>query len=592
MLSLLLYHFKPGTPLQPSAGPACDQCRRKKARCDRQQPCQSCKRGSNKCSYDAIPKARGRRHRLRSRTEISDISAPITTSEVMVSGNDAPVPTINAALEVLSDVPTTTEPPGFSDRTDLISVLAIDPEGISEYSTLQGFDEEDTSSNSTSPIFSQRDSTVESYLSEDISALPYPRLDGSDSIVWASSGGAANFIQSSMFMLPRSTFLPYVHVFFERLYPVFPIIDKDWLLTLLQSDEHQEEPLSAGLYSFLAALSAAVIVQLNAADSTFDDSENASRSTLNFRSTFSAQFYMAQCIQARKQRGFIEECDEWTVLTSFFLFAYHGNLDQSRSAWYYLREAIGFIQTLGMDERNTYTGLDTETAERRRPALGPTIDLPRVLESQNPKLAYGFVTLAKVFAAVDEPFMTAWKDQSPSGTVGAPKQASQSIARFLRHSEVEGVLCEVEETQRLDILITHYWLRLLHCQLQIEHSPESISIYDASNAHCILDISWSVLQIISTASTACLESHGIGMEQKVSDVATCLCDILAGLSADEFSTHFCLAPDLLHSFMVFLAGFRNHESQYLGPLAQKATTVLAARLHPSSSGSIVFRERE
>jgi hypothetical protein len=33
--------------------------------------------------------------------------------------------------------------------------------------------------------------------------------------------------------------------------------------------------------------------------------------------------------------------------------------------------------------------------------------------------------------------------------------------------------------------------------------------------------------------------------------------------------------------MVFLAGFRNHESQYLRPLVQKATTVLATRLHPS-----------
>jgi hypothetical protein len=70
-------------------------------------------------------------------------------------------------------------------------------------------------------------------------------------------------------------------------------------------------------------------------------------------------------MQARQQRGFIEEPDEWTVLTSFFLFAYHGNLNQSQLAWYYLREAIGFIEALGLDEKNTYTGLDMETAQRR-----------------------------------------------------------------------------------------------------------------------------------------------------------------------------------------------------------------------------------
>lgn len=32
--------------------------------------------------------------------------------------------------------------------------------------------------------------------------------------------------------------------------------------------------------------------------------------------------------------------------------------------------------------------------------------------------------------------------------------------------------------------------------------------------------------------------------------------------------------------MAFLTGFRNHESQYLGPLARKATIALAARVHP------------
>jgi hypothetical protein len=154
---------------------------------------------------------------------------------------------------------------------------------------------------------------------------------------------------------------------------VFPVIDKECLLTLLQSDEHRDQPLPAGLYSFLAALSAAVIMQLNIADlgnlevqsSAFDDIDYSPLPSLNFRPAFSAQFFVSQCMQARQQRGFIEEPDEWTVLTSFFLFAYHGNLNQSQLAWYYLREAIGFIEALGLDEKNTYTGLDMETAQRR-----------------------------------------------------------------------------------------------------------------------------------------------------------------------------------------------------------------------------------
>lgn len=64
-------------------------------------------------------------------------------------------------------------------------------------------------------------------------------------------------------------------------------------------------------------------------------------------------------------------------------------------------------------------------------------------------------------------------------------------------------------------------------------------------------------------------------------MASCLCDILAGLDTDQPSTEFS-APDVLNNFMVFLAGFRNHESRYLQPLIQKTTTVLGARIHPSS----------
>ncbi|KAH7187806.1 hypothetical protein DER44DRAFT_680262, partial [Fusarium oxysporum] len=45
------------------------------------------------------------------------------------------------------------------------------------------------------------------------------------------------------------------------LYPVFPIINKECLLTLLQLGKYPRY-----LYLFLAALSAAVIVQLNVVD--------------------------------------------------------------------------------------------------------------------------------------------------------------------------------------------------------------------------------------------------------------------------------------------------------------------------------------
>lgn len=120
------------------------------------------------------------------------------------------------------------------------------------------------------------------------------------------------------------------------------------------------------------------------------------------------------------------------------------------------------------------------------------------------------MTLARVFAAVDGSLITAWKDQQPSGTVTS-QNLNPSIASYLRRNDVEGVTSDIEETQRLDILITHFWLRVLVCQLQIGHTPQAISTAQRSTINCVLDTSRNLLQIILSATPQCLESHGIGM---------------------------------------------------------------------------------
>lgn len=374
MFSVRLYSSKPGTPLQRAPGPACDQCRRSKAKCNRQRPCLTCARRHITCCYDAIPKARGRRVRNRPRTESSDSrAASMSTSDIMLWGADASLSTTDAALENLGRASTSPQPQPLTDELHLVPAQIMDPEYINECSTSPGSAEADTSCDATSPISLQRLLAVDSCLGEDAPTPEHLQFDSSDSGVWTSSNGVEPSLQPPLVMLPRSIFLPYVHIFFQRLYPVFPVIDKKSLLNLLQPDEHKEQPLPTGLYSFLAALSAAVIVQLNFADldnleaqsSIFDCVANGPRPSPDPRPAFSAEFFISQCMQARQQRDFIEDPDEWTVLTSFFLFAYHGNLSQSQSAWYYLREAIGFIEALGLDDASTYTSLDLETTQRR-----------------------------------------------------------------------------------------------------------------------------------------------------------------------------------------------------------------------------------
>ncbi|PNY29703.1 sucrose utilization protein SUC1, partial [Tolypocladium capitatum] len=292
----------------------------------------------------------------------------------------------------------------------------------------------------------------------------------------------------------------------------------------------------------------------------------------------------------------------------------YGNLDQSRSAWYYLREAIGLAQSLGVDDASSYVGLDAETQQRRRRLfwllfiterayalqhrrqviLRPSMELPKVFESQDPKLIYGFVTLTKVFKTIDNEFISAWR-QPPAGGARGSGQPCESMTKLLNQEDVIGSLSlsEIDETQRLDVLVTQQWLRVLVCQMQVRQflphvhadaMDSAASHYDNRRIHeqYVLDISKNLLGIISKANPVSLEAHGIGMEQKISDAANCLCDFLTGLGVNDLNdTGFFCVPDLLHNFMMFLSGFRGRESQYLEPLAQKATTVLAARIRPS-----------
>lgn len=70
-------------------------------------------------------------------------------------------------------------------------------------------------------------------------------------------------------------------------------------------------------------------------------------------------------------------------------------------------------------------------------------------------------------------------------------------------------------------------------------------------------------------------------EQKVSDVAHCLCDVLEPREDDDMALEFFSTQDFLHQFMVFLADFRRRESQYLQPLLQRASGCLSRCIQPS-----------
>ncbi|KAK7211242.1 hypothetical protein V2G26_018420 [Clonostachys chloroleuca] len=595
MSTLKLYHDKLGGALYPAPHRACDQCRRRRLKCDRGKPCMCCKKSVVECSYSSAPKPRGRRPRLRPQEAASPASSktPETTSDVIPPVQEHVFPGRRSEIaqsQQLEHIDESSangwagvelEEPSIGWQS-LPSILSAETEWSRSLEWLQTSSCEETSPSNGSLADSQPHGHIEALIANDTATSE--QSPPSEPCGWVTSDTA--------FVIPPcfSPFLPYIEIFFERLYPVFPVLDKECVMKFLQSED-SEEPLPTGFHPFLFALSAAVIVQLNTSDiEASQPSLIGSLPNVAYAppQTPLAQFFVSQCLQMRQTQDFIEKANEWTVLTSFFLFSYYGNLDQSRSAWYYLREAIGFAQALGLDKAECYGGMDSRTAQqrrrlfwllfiserayslqqRRKSVLRPSIDLPRVFESECPKLIFGFVALAKVFSTVDEEFIDAWVDQAGTDHSNGPPGASRHMSKFLDPSCTAGTVSpsEIDEIQRLDISVTQQWLRVLTCQLNIRRSLRHSSSTDsrttyASYSQYVAESARNLLHTITAASPKCLEAHGIGMEQKVSDVATCLCDVLM-------------------SFMVFLAGFRNHESQYLEPLARRASMALVPRIHP------------
>lgn len=148
--------------------------------------------------------------------------------------------------------------------------------------------------------------------------------------------------------------------------------------------------------------------------------------------------------------------------------------------------------------------------------LRSSIDLPRIFESDNPKLIFGFVSLVNLFKSVDDKFLSLWKGGRPS-----PSDTKQSWQRAfcaaLADQNINSAN-EIMEIQRLDIMVTQQWLHLLAWQMESRRRQNEVTQGTAAERKALaanrrfpFSASRDTLQIITKANRKSLESHGIGM---------------------------------------------------------------------------------
>lgn len=155
-------------------------------------------------------------------------------------------------------------------------------------------------------------------------------------------------------------FQPYISLFFNHIYPIMPIIDRH---VYLNHDLYNANScLTNETYAFLCALSAATIVQLDAAAQPppFVAPPGMPHTDRP------AELLVHECLRERQNFDYIEHPTTLTVMTSFFVFAYYGNNERHEKAWHYLQEAISFAQVLDLDDEHAILKLDPVEAQWRR----------------------------------------------------------------------------------------------------------------------------------------------------------------------------------------------------------------------------------
>lgn len=178
---------------------------------------------------------------------------------------------------------------------------------------------------------------------------------------------------------------------------------------------------------------------------------------------------------------------------------------------------------------------------RKNTRLHVSIELPLVFDSEDSRLLNGFVNLIHLFSAIDDNFVHIWRGVHrrficPASWLTGVQRSLDTVALALE---------DITETQHLDISVSREWLHALAWQIGVGNGL----VWEKGEGGMRLDypveLARRVVRITEGATAIALDSHGIGMEQKLSDIAGCLADVLR-CSAGDMSDTFAHGRQYLH----------------------------------------------
>lgn len=100
-------------------------------------------------------------------------------------------------------------------------------------------------------------------------------------------------------------------------------------------------------------------------DSADTDDQDAT-DTGDFYPPSARDYLLREAVSVRKTLDIASDPDVDTMLTSCFLFSAYANQERHKEAWFYLSQAVSFAVSLRLHDESTYTSLDPQEAEMKR----------------------------------------------------------------------------------------------------------------------------------------------------------------------------------------------------------------------------------
>lgn len=433
----------------------------------------------------------------------------------------------------------------------------------------------------------------------------------------------------------EETLLPWIDVFFKRLHPTIPILDRAEMYREMLGRKHRTDPQYGAMLLGLCAFAMTQPIQIHERDST------PSRSV-------QARMLMEECVKMRVAADFGEYPSIDMILASFFLFACLFGNGQHKAARHKMREAVDLAYSLGIHSPNTYETLEAESRQRylrtflvlsvterayalqQRHPIGfrgrPGVSA-RFMQDFSPndasdyinRLIYadqsdatamtGLIYLMDTFDAIDERVIECWigycrysdgtcetfDRRRALSTFTALRQARES-ARDGNISFAPSVspmpLAKLLDTHQADISVAQLWLLNRVWNLCLSHGliressdhQELTYLFACEIAHATADI-------CTTLPLSAMEVHGVGFAEKVYDIATGVLtaiqhscgNVVPSTQLPQKTDLFLVtrAPDgeqsvqdLLQKLRMFLGTFRGGDHPYSSRYAEAHDTLL------------------